>query len=96
MIAVIRDPVINTETWKEMEMNRSGRFDWGSAFATGIKAAAVLSVVALVAAFTTSAPLPTGEVALVPVYVAVQQPGVGAPQRAPQALAHADGKAGTQ
>jgi hypothetical protein len=71
-----------------MAMNGSGRFDWDSAFATGIKAVTILFLVVLVAAFTTKAPLPTGEVALVPVYVAVQQPGVSGPQ----GLAHPDGK----
>jgi hypothetical protein len=74
-------------------MNGSGRFDWDSAFATGIKAVTILFVVALVAAFTTNAALPTGETALVPAYVAVQQPGVSAAHPAPQALAHAADKA---
>ena len=73
-------------------MNGSGRFDWDSAFATGIKAVVILFVVALIAAFTMNAPLPTGEVALVPAYVAVQQPGVTAHPAAPRAVAHADGE----
>ena len=74
-------------------MNGSGRFDWDSAFATGVKAVTILFVVALIAAFTTNAALPTGETALDPAYGAVQQPGVPAPHAAPQALAHANDKA---
>jgi hypothetical protein len=53
-------------------MNRSGRFDRDSILATGAKAASVLLVVAVIALFTTHAPLPTGELALVP-QAAVQQ-----------------------
>lgn len=71
-------------------MNGSGRFDWDSALATGIKAATILFVVALIAAFTTNSPLPTGEVALVPAYVAVQQAGVTAAHPASRPLAAAD------
>jgi hypothetical protein len=53
-------------------MNRSGRFDKDSMLATGAKAVSVLLVVASIALFTTHAPLPTGELALVP-QAAVQQ-----------------------
>ncbi len=55
-------------------MKRSGRFDRDSILATGAKAVSILLVVAAIALFTTHAPLPTGEVALVPAQVAVQQP----------------------
>ena len=55
-------------------MNGSGRFDKDSVLATGAKAVSVLVVVAVIAIFTMHAPLPTGEVALVPDRVAVQQP----------------------
>ena len=55
-------------------MNGSGRFDKDSVLATGAKAVSILLVVAIIALFTTHAPLPIGEVALVPDRVAVQQP----------------------
>jgi len=55
-------------------MNRSGRFDRDSILATGAKAVSILFVVAAIALFTTHSPLPTGEVALVPARVTVQQP----------------------
>lgn len=47
-------------------MNRSGRFDRDSILATGAKAVSVLFVVAAIALFTMHAPLPTGELALLP------------------------------
>ena len=47
-------------------MSRSGRFDRDSILATGAKAVSVLFVVAVIALFTMHAPLPTGELALVP------------------------------
>ncbi len=52
-------------------MNRIGRFMRDAPFATGAKAISVAFIVAMIALFTTS--LPTGEVALVPAPVAVQQ-----------------------
>ena len=57
-------------------MNGSGRFDRESVLATGAKAVSILLVVAIIALFTTHAPLPIGEVALVPDRVAIEKPPV--------------------
>jgi len=57
-------------------MNGSGRFDKESVLATGAKAVSILLVVAIIALFTTHAPLPIGEVALVPDRVAIETPPV--------------------